>query len=136
MAAGLSRADGSVGRFVRLDDGLGDPAALCDLVAVGPRPLLDGLRLLGVALARGRAATALRRYVRGTGGAAAATADAPGVGDVDPHRITQLLGVLVGQVDLVGGAVETKRDRLALVVRDLCSVDVVDELDDRALCHF
>jgi len=44
--------------------------------------------------------------------------------------------VLVGQVDLVGRAVEAEADRLAVAVLDDGLVQIVDEVDDCAPCHY
>src|SRR3954465_8381525 len=48
--AGARKAT-SVSRLVRVEDLLGDAATVADLIAVGLRPVLDRLGLLGVALA-------------------------------------------------------------------------------------
>src|SRR5215213_4770737 len=117
--------------LVGVDDAGWNAGPLGDLVTVGLGPGLDGSGLLGVSL-RGRAAGAA---TPGTGKPTAAAADAAGVGNVGSHCVPELLCVLLGQVDLVHRAVQTECQRPAIVAGDRGSVDVVDQLDDRALCH-
>src|SRR6478672_12943251 len=115
-------ARGSAVRLVigGLDLG-GDPAAVADLVAVVASPRADGAEV-------GLAAGALGCRAAGR----PATAGALGVTDPDGEVVTQLRGVVRGQVDLVADAVE--RERNGLVGRGAL-VDVVDEEHLDLLCH-
>src|SRR6478672_6384447 len=106
-------ARGSAVRLVisGLDLG-GDPAAVADLVAVVASPRADGAEV-------GLAAGALGCRAAGR----PATAGALGVTDPDGEVVTQLRGVVRGQVDLVADAVERERN------------DVVDQEHLDLLCH-
>src|SRR5690606_1295932 len=104
-----------------------NPAAVADVVTLRLRPGAD-LRRLRLAAARGTTAG-------GTGATAAAPSGAstrPAGGlDVGLKRVTQLRGVLGGQVDFICDAVQRELDAL---VR-LRTVEVVDESDHDLLCH-
>src|SRR4051812_31601697 len=110
----------SVARGVEpLDDAVRNPPAPGDLDAVGPGPLPDGDRA-EVGLARP--------------GAAVGTS-LPSCVDVAGKRAAQLVGVVVGQVDLVSGAVEAEPDGLAVAVLDDRLVQVVDKVNYHTRCH-
>src|SRR4051794_16116167 len=108
----------SVSGLVGLDDAGRDPAPVAHRVPVLARPVADRTGLLAVHPAttpRGtRPATAR--------GAAAGAADLPGGLDKARECVAQLPGVLVGQVDLVVGAVQGKADGL---VRGYVLVEIV-----------
>src|SRR4051794_731015 len=126
---GGRKGPSSVGGLEGLHDGGRDAAAVADLVPVLAGPLADRASLLAVhpATAAGGPGAA------GTGGAVAATAaHLAGGRDVLAEDVPQLLGVLLGQVDLVRRPVEGERDRL---VSSDAVVEVVaqDHLD--LACH-
>ncbi|VXB99260.1 hypothetical protein EXIGUO8A_580001 [Exiguobacterium sp. 8A] len=106
-------------------DGLADAAAGGDFVAVRVRPFADLRELFRVA--------ALRRAART--GAASAAGDLAGGGDVVGERFAERVGVVVGEVDFVVGAVEAERDGTALAVFDGVAGEVVDEVRGDFLRH-
>src|SRR6185437_12057885 len=67
--------------------------------------------------------------------AAAGVAGTARGGDVLAHGVPECFGVLVGEVDLVVGPVQTEPDRLTLPVRNGLTVEVVSELNNRPLRH-
>ena len=105
-------------RVVRIANGLANPAAGGDLVAVRCGPLADLAELLGVVTLGGSPG----------GCAAAAGAGLPGGGDVVGERFMELVSVVVREVDFVVGAVETEGDSAALAVFDGVAGQVVDEV--------
>src|SRR5205823_12147347 len=112
---------------VLLDDAGRDTAAVAHLEALllGPGP--DRSSLLTVHC--GATATA---GARPAGAAAAGRgADPTGGTDVVRQRVAQLLGVALGQVDLVAGAVEAESHGLA----GLLAGEVVQEQHLNLLCH-
>lgn len=100
-----------MGRVVGLDDGGGEASAVADVVAVLARPLTDPRRPLRVALAGAPSA----------GGAA--SSDASAAGDLGPELLSELPGVGVVQIDLVGHAVKSERHRLG----GLAAINIVGE---------
>src|SRR4051794_17410351 len=95
----------SVGVLVGLDDARRDATAVADGVPVPAGPLADGTGLLAVH------ASAARPGAAAAGGTATATHLARGR-DVPRERVAQLLGVLLGEIDLVIRSVETEAHRL------------------------
>ena len=89
----------SVRGLIGVHDRLGDATAVADLVTVGARPIADRGRLVAVA-PRG-----LVRH-RGLSNRASAGTGLSCCPDVRREGVTQLGGVLVGQVDLVLAAVD------------------------------
>lgn len=108
---------------VGVADGLADPATGGYLVPIRCCPLADLGQLVGVA-----ALLAARRA------AAVPAAHLASCGDVVGERFAQLLGVVVGEVDLVVVAVEGELDVLAAVF-DGFAGEVVNELGGDFLCH-
>jgi hypothetical protein len=49
-------------------------------------------------------------------------------------RLAERGGVVVAEVNLIGAAVNAEPNRLATSSLEVCSVEVVDERGDRALC--
>lgn len=91
---------------VRIADGLANPAAAGNLVAVCVRPLANLCELVGVA-ALGGAATAAA--------ALAAAADPAGGGNVVGERHAQRVSVVVGEVNLVVVSIKRKGHGTALI---------------------
>jgi len=123
---------GSVGGVEGLDHGLGDAAAVGDLVAVLPGPGSDRRGLLAVERLRPRPRD--RGHLLGSAAARRRASGLAGRGDVRRQRVAQRGGVVVGQVDLVAAAVEAERDR-ARRSGAVEVVEVVDELHVHLLCH-
>src|SRR6185312_855592 len=119
-------AAGSGGLVVLLDDGGRDPAAVADLETLLLRPGPDGGCLVTVHAGAGAAAAPA-----GPAGRARRAPGLPRRADVLGERVTQLGGVLAGQVDLVVVAVECEADRF----RGFAAVEVVDEQYLDFLCH-
>src|SRR4051812_45153980 len=88
-------------RLVRLDDRLRNAPAVTHLVPVLPRPDADRGCLLAV-----RTSGLLRRRLSLAATTARPTADLASVLDEGGHCLVELVGVLVGQVDLVRAVVQ------------------------------
>ena len=102
----------------------GDAATLGDVVPVGTGPLAD----------RGRLARAPRTArVAGSahGAAGGPAADLAGAGDPGGECVTQLLGVVRGEVDLLRDTVEGKCDRLV----GCGAIEIVNEKNLDLLSH-
>jgi hypothetical protein len=123
---------GRLASFERRVNLVRDPSSLCDLVAVGQCP---GTYLLVVFPAGGRGRTAAAgggRCSRLAGGDPdPPAADALTSFDVPREYVTQRLGVLIGQVDLVRHAIQRERHRLGRNP----AIEVVNYLNENFLSH-
>src|SRR5262245_57172120 len=105
----------SVRGFVLLAHFLRDPAPRGNIETLGLRPLPNGPGVTAAAAPAG----------------ATGADDLSSVPDVDSHDLAQLCGVLLVEVDLVGGAVESERDGFI----GLATVQVVLQQGDHLLSH-
>ena len=109
-----------VGGFELGDDVGGNAAALADLVAAGLCPLAD----LGAALAIRASTSAAAALLLAADGFA-------GMLNILRELFTELGGVARTEIDLIGSAIETKRDGLS----GLAPIEIVDEKHLYLLCH-
>src|SRR5665213_4351471 len=113
-------------RSLVLGDAVGrDAATLVDLHALASGPGPDVGRR-GLAACGGPATGTAAR----TTGASSSTRSASGT-DIRIQRITKLLGIASAEIDLVGDAVQTERQRLV----SRTAVKVVDKCYLDLLCH-